>query len=75
MASGERGDERNGGISEKYAPVKRPDYVKISSPGVVRMPRSPIDGNTSSIRGGGYLTTPDTPSRVRSLVSRTLSYN
>lgn len=67
MASGERGDENNAGCGEKYA--KRPDHVKIASSGGVRMPRSPVEGSTTSIRGGGYITTPDTPSRIRSLVS------
>lgn len=72
MASGERRDENHAGSCEKYA--KRPDHVKIASSGGVRMPRSPAEGGATSIRGGGYVATPDSPSRVRSLVSRTKYY-
>lgn len=72
MASDERrGDENNAGASEKYA--KRPDHVKIATPGSVRMPRSPAEGGTTAVRGGGYVNSPDTPSRVRSLVSTTIA--
>lgn len=68
MASGERRVcENNAGGGEKYA--KRPDYVNIVTPGSVRMPRSPVESGTTSVRGGGYVNSPDTPSRVRSLVS------
>lgn len=73
MASGERGDENNGGSGEKYAVAKRPDHVKISPAGGVRISRSPCESD--SIRKGGCVITPDTPSRVRSLVSRTKCHN